>query len=64
MKRAKLENIYFSWAGNRNDERAEHYYRIQGPSFLLEYWNSGSHIHSIWRDANDYGAEAIAAGSL
>jgi hypothetical protein len=64
MRHAKAESIYFSWAGNRNDERAEHYYRIQGPTFLLEYWNSGYHMHTIWRDGNDYGAEALAGGSL
>ncbi|GEM_PF-72228 len=64
IKRAKPENIYFSWAGNRDNERAEHYYRIQGPGFLLEYWNSGYHTHTIWREVNDYGVQASTGGSL
>jgi hypothetical protein len=30
-----------------------HYYRLQGPTFVLEFDNSrndGTHIHSVWRD--------------
>ena len=51
------ENIRFAWAGARK-EGVGHYYRIQGPSFLVEFVNTqpdaagniASHIHSIWRD--------------
>jgi hypothetical protein len=39
-----------------------YYYRIQGPTFLLEYddvqwgWQDSGHIHSIWRDFDgDFG---------
>lgn len=45
------DNIRFGWAGAL-DERRPHYYRIQGPSFLLEYDNTRNgaiHIHSVWR---------------
>ena len=56
MKNAGLQNIYFAWAGGRNERRAEHYYRIQGPAFLIEYSNAGNHLHSVWRDLNDFGA--------
>ncbi len=50
-----LEKIYFAWAGSRNERDTDHYYRIQGQTFLIEYSNSGSHMHSVWRDLNDFG---------
>ncbi len=50
-----MEKIYFAWAGNRTERSVEHYYRIQAPTFLIEYSNSGSHMHSVWRDLNDFG---------
>jgi hypothetical protein len=49
---AGIENIRFGWAGNL-EPRRPHYYRLQGPTFLLEFDNSrngGTHIHSVWRD--------------
>jgi hypothetical protein len=53
-----LENIQFGWAGPFEPQRP-HYYRLQGPDFLLEFDNSrngGVHIHSVWRDfAEDFG---------
>ena len=40
-----------------------HYYRVQGPSFLLEYddtQNNANHIHTVWRDlANDFGDDVL-----
>jgi hypothetical protein len=54
-RNARLEKIYFAWAGSRTERGAGHYYRIQGPTFLIEYSNSGSHMHSVWRDVNDFG---------
>ncbi len=48
-----LDAIRFGWAGAQ-DRRAAHYYRIQGPRFLIELDNrGGNHIHSVWRDFND-----------
>jgi len=55
IKNAELENIYFAWAGVRNERSAEHYYRIQSSSVLIEYFNSGNHMHSVWREVNDFG---------
>jgi hypothetical protein len=52
---AGLENIRFGWAGSI-EPRRPHYYRLQGPTFLLEHDNSrngGTHIHSVWRDFSD-----------
>ena len=53
-----IENITFAWAGPLEAQRP-HYYRLQGPTFLMEHDNSrnrGTHIHSVWRDfAEDFG---------
>lgn len=52
-----FENIAFGWAGSLEPQHP-HYYRLQGPTFLLEHDNSrnrGTHIHSVWRDfAEDF----------
>ena len=52
--------IRFGWAGPL-EPRKPHYYRIQGPTFLLEYdnsRNSGTHIHSVWREySGDFGRD-------
>lgn len=41
-----------------------HYYRIQGPAFLIEYdntQNNANHIHSVWRDFNgDWGRDLLS----
>jgi hypothetical protein len=58
LQAAGFENIFFAWAGPLEEQRP-HYYRLQGPTFLLEHDNSrnrGTHIHSVWRDfAEDFG---------
>ncbi len=67
-----LENVRFGWAGAL--ERGKpHYYRIQGPKFLVEYdasQNGGNHVHTVWRDfTGDFGRDllrehyALARGS-
>jgi hypothetical protein len=59
-----LDAIHFAWAGGlaRGDA---HYYRIQGPSFLVEYdntQNDANHIHTVWRDfEGDFGADLLAS---
>jgi hypothetical protein len=64
LKKAGLENIAFAWAGE-TEKGKKHYYRLQGPTFLVEYDNSqndGNHIHSVWRDFNgDFGADLLRA---
>jgi len=58
LQAAGSENIAFAWAGPLEAQRP-HYYRLQGPTFLMEHDNSrnrGTHIHSVWRDfAEDFG---------
>jgi hypothetical protein len=55
---AGIDTIRFGWAGSL-EARRPHYYRLQGPTFLLEFDNSrngGTHIHSVWRDfERDFG---------
>jgi hypothetical protein len=41
-----------------------HYYRVQTPTFLIEYdntQNNANHIHSVWRDfSGDWGRDLLA----
>lgn len=56
------EKVTFAWAGPM-EKGAKHYYRVQGPSFLIEYdntQNDGNHIHAVWRDfAGDFGRDLL-----
>lgn len=55
-------NIYFAWMGSVEPGEA-HYYRVQAPSFLIEYdniQNSANHSHTVWRDYDgDFGRDII-----
>jgi len=59
---AGLEKVSFLWAGS-TEARAGHYYRVLGPTFLIEYdnvQNQANHVHSVWRDAaNDFGEDLL-----
>lgn len=62
IQSAGVEKISFAWAGAT--ERGQgHYYRVQGPTFLLEYdntQNDANHIHAVWRDFNgDFGEDLL-----
>src|SRR5262245_18632208 len=55
--KASLDDTYFAWYGPTTTGSAA-YYRIQGPTLLIEYAPQGgtNHIHTIIRDpSNDYG---------
>src|SRR5438128_3263281 len=57
--KAKIDETYFAWYGPTTNGSAA-YYRIQGPTLLIEYAPQGgtNHIHTIIRDpSNDYGKE-------
>lgn len=48
---AGVDNIYFAWWGDQ-ERNQRHYYRIQGPTFIIEYNNTqnmANHVHSMWR---------------
>ncbi|HXV61882.1 MAG TPA: DUF3500 domain-containing protein [Vicinamibacteria bacterium] len=53
-----LDAIHFAWAGGA-EPGEPHYYRIHGPTFLVEYdntQNDANHIHTVWRDLEgDFG---------
>ncbi len=58
------ENIYFAWAGElKRGTGNAHYYRVHGPSLLIEYdniQNNANHIHTVWRDlSNDFGEDLL-----
>ena len=64
LHEAGLDRIKFAWMGGIEKGQG-HYYRIQGPTFLIEYdntQNDANHIHSVWRDFDgDFGEDLLAA---
>jgi hypothetical protein len=65
LARAKsaLSGIKFAWMGG-TEKGQGHYYRVQGPSFLIEFdntQNNANHIHQVWRDfTGDWGRDLLA----
>ena len=56
-----LPDTYFAWCGPTTNGSAA-YYRVQGPTLVIEYAPQGStsHIHTIIRDpGNDYGERLV-----
>jgi hypothetical protein len=62
IEKAGWDRTSFAWAGGL-DRGQGHYYRVQGPTFLLEYdntQNNANHIHAVWRDfENDFGDDLL-----
>jgi hypothetical protein len=62
LERTDFNEVAFAWAGSTRPGEA-HYYRIQGPSFLVEYdntQNNANHIHTVWRDFDgDFGRDLL-----
>ena len=64
---AGVENLHFAWSGT--EQGKPYYYRIHGPTVLVEFdnsyppgQNSGkiNHIHTVWRDSErDYGDDLL-----
>lgn len=64
IQEAGLENLRFAWAGATEPQFGKpHYYRIQGPTVIIEYDNSqngANHVHSIVRDLKtDFGGDVL-----
>ncbi len=63
LKKAGLDKLTFAWAGEL-ERGKKHYYRVQGPTFLIEFdntQNDGNHVHSVWRDFNgDFGRDLLS----
>ncbi len=67
LHEAGIEKVHFAWAGTEPGK--PYYYRIHGPTLLIEFDNSFppgrstgpiNHIHSVWRDpTNDYGEDYL-----
>lgn len=59
---AGWEKLHFAWAGSKT-WGAGHYYRIQGPTFIIEYdntQNNANHVHTTFRDLkNDFGEDML-----
>jgi len=80
VRQARPDRLFFGWAGSidrtppqpvvigqpTTGNRAEkgNYYRVQGPTFLIEYDNTqnlSNHTHSVWRDFDgDFGLDVLA----
>jgi hypothetical protein len=62
LERADLARVTFAWAGSIQPGEP-HYYRVQGPTFLIEYDNTqgnANHVHSVWRDFDgDFGRDLL-----
>ena len=62
INEAGFHRLHFAWAG-AHQPRQPHYYRIHGPTVLVEYDNSqgdANHIHTVWRDLeNDFGGDLL-----
>ncbi len=59
---AGFGGIHFAWIG-KIAPGEPHYYRVQGPTFILEYdntQNGANHVHTVWRDfKNDFGEDRL-----
>ena len=63
IDKAGFDKVHFAWWG-ADRPGVGHYYRLQGPTFLVEFinvqsdaaGNAANHIHSIWRNlSGDFG---------
>jgi len=64
IEEAGLNNLRFAWAGDQQPGSGHpHYYRIQGPTIIIEYdniQNNANHIHTVIRDLkNDFGGDEL-----
>jgi Protein of unknown function (DUF3500) len=60
---AALDDVHLLWAGGLEPGQP-HYYRLHGPSILVEYDNTArdaNHVHSVWRDPRgDFADDPLA----
>lgn len=66
LEKSGLDSLRFAWAGDLTPELGEGkgwYYRIHGPTILIEYDNTqtnANHIHTVVRDlTNDWGEDLL-----
>jgi Protein of unknown function (DUF3500) len=62
LEHAGFAKVHFAWAGGIEPEQ-KHYYRVHGPTLLIEYdntQNDANHIHTVYRDLErDFGGDAL-----
>ena len=62
IEKGGAKSLFFAWAGSVEPKEG-HYYRVQGPTFLLEYdntQNNANHVHAVWRDfEHDFGDDLL-----
>ena len=62
LDRAGFGKLRFAWAGGIESGQ-KHYYRVHGPTLLIEYdntQNDANHIHTVYRDLErDFGGDAL-----
>jgi hypothetical protein len=62
LREVPKNKLTFAWMGGLKEGEG-HYYRIQGPDFLIELdntQNNANHVHTVWRDLkNDFGNDAL-----
>ena len=61
---AGLNNLLFAWAGDQETGIGHpHYYRIKGPTIIIEYdntQNNANHVHTVVRDLkDDFGGDEL-----
>jgi hypothetical protein len=64
IQQAGLNNLRFAWAGAQQPMIGKaHYYRVQGPTIIIEYDNSqnnANHVHTVIRDLKrDFGGDVL-----
>ncbi len=64
VETAGLKELRFAWAGDQQPGVGHpHYYRIQGPTIIIEYdntQNNANHVHTVIRDLkNDFGGDQL-----
>jgi hypothetical protein len=64
IQTAGLDKLWFTWAGYTERVLGKpYYYRIQGPTIIIEYdntQNNANHVHTVIRDLkNDFGGDML-----
>ncbi|MFZ4574049.1 MAG: DUF3500 domain-containing protein [Phycisphaerales bacterium] len=62
IEAAGIEKVRFAWMGGERHGQG-HYYRLSGPTFVIEYdntQNDANHVHTVWRDRErDFGRDLL-----
>ncbi len=66
IKKAGMDKLSFVWIGSQQPGIGNpHYYRIQGPTIIIEYdntQNNANHVHTVLRDPKkDFGGDELLA---